>query len=82
VDLAGQRVEWKGNIYPVNEEQAIILDLLKSRLGKGPMTEKQMVAANPRLEGVHFNRTINGLPQAIRALVKSERGKGRWLELR
>jgi hypothetical protein len=82
VDVAGQSATWKGKTYPLREEQALILDLLHKHLGKGPLTEKEMIAACPQLAGVHFNRTMRErLTKELRALVKSKPGHGWRLEL-
>ena len=82
VDVANKRGQWKGIQYDLSEEQAVILDMLLANLGRGPMTEKQMVSANPQLYGTHFNRTINAMPKPLVGLVKSKPGSGRWLELK
>jgi hypothetical protein len=81
VDVAGQNATWKGETYPLSEEQALILDLLQKHLGKGPLTEAAMKADCPKLAGVRFNRTLRErLPTALRVLVKSKPGQGWWLE--
>jgi hypothetical protein len=82
VDVVTNTANWKGVPYTLSREQAIILDLLLKHTGRGTITEKQMIAANPQLDGVHFNRTMREkLPKPLVTLVKSQRGSGWFLKL-
>jgi hypothetical protein len=82
VDVDGQIIVWKGRTYPVRRKPVLIMRLLNENLGKGPLTEQAMKASCPELKGVNFNHALRKtLPRPLRGLVKSERGKGRWLQL-